>query len=332
MNIRISIAMTSYNGAKYLQQQIDSFLTQTRQPDELVICDDGSTDSTFEILEKFRQIAPFAVLVFRNEANLGHAKNFEKAISLCTGDIIFLSDQDDVWFETKVENMVNCFDRIGNTQIAIHDCDICDVEGRLSGGRLFENRTTKRGKESIHIHGCCTVVTREMVNICLPLPPLECGRYGHDDWLHLAGQYLNVRKVVDKSYQYYRRHELNATQSNIYIISDSTFLDRYKYYRKKLNEFTSDSKKHVKILRERLSSVMLLIERVNADRYHIENTRHNFYLTNLKVRERDLSARIKISTYRKTRRVYKACIMYLQGYYKTSSGWKSFIVDIMKKN
>lgn len=97
--------MATFNGAKYLQEQLDSFLWQTRLPDELVVCDDGSTDATPQILEAFRQQAPFAVRIYRNEANLGYIKNFEKALSLCMGDIIFLSDQDDVWFCDKVETM-----------------------------------------------------------------------------------------------------------------------------------------------------------------------------------------------------------------------------------
>lgn len=100
--MKISIAMATYNGAKYLQEQLDSFVTQTRQPDELVVCDDGSSDATVEILRHFAAGAPFAVEIHENEVNLSHAKNFEKALSLCGGDVIFFSDQDEVWFPEKV--------------------------------------------------------------------------------------------------------------------------------------------------------------------------------------------------------------------------------------
>src|SRR5215217_2190591 len=100
--MRISIAMATYNGAGYLQEQLESFLSQTRQPDELIVCDDGSGDATLDILERFRQSVPFAVQIHRNETRLGFTKNFEKALLKCSGDLVFLSDQDDVWFAPKV--------------------------------------------------------------------------------------------------------------------------------------------------------------------------------------------------------------------------------------
>ena len=99
--LTISIAMTTYNGEKYLQEQLDSFLGQNRLPDELVVCDDGSQDRTMAILESFSSRAPFPVRIYRNSAKLGYSKNFEKAGSLCTGDIIAFSDEDDVWDAQK---------------------------------------------------------------------------------------------------------------------------------------------------------------------------------------------------------------------------------------
>ncbi len=94
--LRISIAMCTYNGARFLPEQLASFAAQERLPDELVVCDDGSTDATMEILQDFAATALFEVRVERNPQNLGFVRNFEKTLSLCTGDIVFLSDQDDV--------------------------------------------------------------------------------------------------------------------------------------------------------------------------------------------------------------------------------------------
>ena len=95
--MRISIAMTTYNGSKYLNDQLKSFSQQDQAPDELIVCDDGSSDNTIKILEKFSLNAPFDVKIYQNESNLGFTKNFENALSKCTGDLIFLSDQDDIW-------------------------------------------------------------------------------------------------------------------------------------------------------------------------------------------------------------------------------------------
>ena len=101
--------MCTYNGANYLQEQLISIMTQTRLPDELVICDDGSTDMTLDILDKFSKNAPFEAKVYHNKKKLGPTKNFENAISLCKGDIIFLSDQDDVWLPHKVAKIEELF-------------------------------------------------------------------------------------------------------------------------------------------------------------------------------------------------------------------------------
>jgi len=92
----ISVALCTYNGELYLREQLESILKQTFPPDEIIICDDGSTDTTIKILEEFRRKSFIPVKVYYNKENLGVSKNFEKAISLCSGDIIFLSDQDDV--------------------------------------------------------------------------------------------------------------------------------------------------------------------------------------------------------------------------------------------
>lgn len=100
---KISIALCTYNGAKFLREQLESLARQTRQPDELIVSDDDSTDETIKIVEEFAGEVSFAVKINVNENRLGYIKNFEKAITLCTGDLIFLCDQDDVWHADKLE-------------------------------------------------------------------------------------------------------------------------------------------------------------------------------------------------------------------------------------
>ena len=98
----ISIALTTYNGEKFLKEQLDSILNQTYSDYELVVCDDCSTDSTRQILKEYEK-KDKRINVFLNNNNLGFKNNFEKAISLCTGEYIALSDQDDIWDEKKLE-------------------------------------------------------------------------------------------------------------------------------------------------------------------------------------------------------------------------------------
>ena len=107
---RISIAMCTYNGGRFLPEQLASIAAQQRLPDEMVVCDDGSTDTTLEILEKFSRTVPFTVRIVRNPVNLGSTKNFEQAISLCTGDLIALCDQDDVWLPEKLAIQAEFFE------------------------------------------------------------------------------------------------------------------------------------------------------------------------------------------------------------------------------
>lgn len=98
----LSIAMCNYNGAQYLQQQLNSISAQTRLPDELFICDNCSSDTTVEIIYGLSRKAPFPVRLYLNEVNLGTTRNFAKTIGLCEGDVIALSDQDDVWHQDKL--------------------------------------------------------------------------------------------------------------------------------------------------------------------------------------------------------------------------------------
>ena len=103
--MQISVAMCTYNGQKYLEEQLNSIAVQSLLPIELVICDDGSADDTAEIVRQFSSTAPFPVHFFKNERNLGSTKNFEKAVSLCVGELIALSDQDDVWVPEKLARL-----------------------------------------------------------------------------------------------------------------------------------------------------------------------------------------------------------------------------------
>src|SRR5262249_31567365 len=97
--------MCTYNGAEFLPAQWESILAQSRKPDEIVVCDDGSSDQTRALLEQFASGSAIPVTIQLNQTNLGSVKNFEQAIRLCTGDIIALSDQDDVWRSDKLQSI-----------------------------------------------------------------------------------------------------------------------------------------------------------------------------------------------------------------------------------
>lgn len=133
----ISVAMCTYNGERYLGEQLQSIAAQSLRPFELVVCDDGSTDSTVPTLESFGQRAPFDVRIIRNETNLGVTQNFEKAIKLCTGEFIALSDQDDVWLPDKLTRLSELLAQDSSLGGAFSNAELIGEDSQPSGKLLW---------------------------------------------------------------------------------------------------------------------------------------------------------------------------------------------------
>jgi glycosyltransferase involved in cell wall biosynthesis len=132
-----SVAMCTYNGARYVAEQLESIATQTRSPDEVVVCDDLSSDDTVRIVQQFAASAKFPVRLEVNSRNVGSTKNFEKAIRLCEGDLIALADQDDVWVPSKLEIIEKEFEVSPATGLVFSDAEIVDEYLRPLGVRLW---------------------------------------------------------------------------------------------------------------------------------------------------------------------------------------------------
>lgn len=109
MHLTVSVAMTTYKSKRFIEEQLESIWHQTRLPDQLVISDDVSPDDTFEVVKELVSKAPKHIkcVLNKNSQNLGHVKNFELAFSKCNGDIIFPCDADDIWKETKIEELTS---------------------------------------------------------------------------------------------------------------------------------------------------------------------------------------------------------------------------------
>jgi glycosyltransferase involved in cell wall biosynthesis len=137
--LRVSIAMCTCNGEKYLLQQIKSICNQTVLPFELVICDDKSTDKTLDLIRHLTTQAPFPVRIVTNPERLGSARNFEKAIRLCTGEIIALCDQDDVWYPEKLETLASMFSSDPALGGAFSDGDLTGPDGECLGVTLWQS-------------------------------------------------------------------------------------------------------------------------------------------------------------------------------------------------
>ena len=127
----IYVALCTYNGEHYIHEQLESVLNQTMPVDEIVVCDDGSSDNTLQIIESLNKNTQTDIRIYRNEKNLGPALNFQKAINLCLGDIVFLSDQDDIWYNNKVQVMVDWFKDNPAQCVAFSDADLIDDANNL---------------------------------------------------------------------------------------------------------------------------------------------------------------------------------------------------------
>lgn len=208
--MQISVAMATYNGSRYLREQLDSLAEQTRLPDELVVCDDRSTDDTLQVLERFARSAPFPVRVTRNARNLGYRANFTRALELCEGELIFMSDQDDVWKPRKIELVAAVFGSPRAPLVVVNNQLLTDEALHPSGVTTLDaiRRDGKRDHE--FVHGCCTAFRSSIKPLALQRPDIAA----HDDWVHLIGRLLDRRLVLSEVHQLYRRHGGVTTASS----------------------------------------------------------------------------------------------------------------------
>lgn len=139
--MKISIAMCTYNGTRFLEHQLNSIAAQELQPLELIICDDGSSDTTLQIIDAFCETVLFPVHVHRNSTNLGSTKNFQKAIELCRGDLIALCDQDDYWSPDKLNTMSSVLEENPNVAGVFSNAHLIDQDGQLVQGDLWQRGT-----------------------------------------------------------------------------------------------------------------------------------------------------------------------------------------------
>lgn len=315
-----SIAMATYNGADYIKQQLQSFAEQTLLPDELIVTDDGSTDATVDIIKDFARTVPFNVRVERNHENLGYAQNFSKAISLCSGDVIFLSDQDDVWLPEKLARILHEFSVRPEIQILINDAKIVDGELNGTGLTKFQQIQALGLSSSNNNTGCCSAFRGDFRNILLPIPEFFVG---HDHWLHLIADLLEVRFALPEPLQLYRRHEANASlgfRSSAKKLSSKDLFQAYSGGDSRA--YAEQALQKIDILRTRLQAVR---ERSGG----LSDRHFGVALTRLDAWERAARVRLQLLARQRIARLFPASAMYLRGQYSYFSGWRSLAKDLI---
>ena len=209
---KISIAMTTYNGEKYLKEQLDSLYSQTLLPDEIVVVDDCSTDSTSDILEEYHKSKGLIYII--NDTNLGVNKNFEKAIRLCKGEYIAICDQDDIWLTTKIERSINKLREIEKNNLpSLVTSEKIDID-KL--GEIIYRPKQKGDSDEYYIslfnhymQGCTMFMNRKLLEYILPLPDRKEIMY--DVFIGLTASMVGNKYNIGEPLMYYRRHENNVT-------------------------------------------------------------------------------------------------------------------------
>ncbi|MBG0792641.1 glycosyltransferase [Methylocystis sp. H62] len=319
--MKVSIAMATYNGASWLRDQLESFVGQDRPPDELIVCDDCSTDETFEILDKFRSRAKFKVVIYQNECNIGHLRNFMQALSYCRGDVIFLSDQDDKWYVNKISTLIKMFQRDKTCQVALNDAMYANSNGAELDLTVLEKIRSIHGHPNGHIAGACTAMTREFRDFIIPLDFRDIPQ--HDVYIHRWAAVLDCKRLTSEVLQIWRIHETNSSQNEMTRPQKISIFSWYLKFRKvdsradylnKVDQFTRMKQHlHSRILEFRgmdlLVSEKQVIDALDRRIVAFRNRASLFGMPYVK--------RLKL-----------IFVMATTGQYKLFYGWKSLLKDL----
>lgn len=214
MRVKVSVAMATYNGEKYIKEQIDSILVNLDKNDELIISDDGSTDNTINIIKSYNDERINLI----DGPHKGIKQNFANAISHTTGKYIFLSDQDDIWMNNKVEKIIEIFDK-KQAKLIVHDAIVFDsATNKVIYDSFFKHRNSGSGVikniiKNTYI-GCCMAFDRDLKKYILPIPDdIEM----HDQWIGILNdKYYDDTIFLNEKLIKYRRHNNNASELKHY--------------------------------------------------------------------------------------------------------------------
>ena len=221
--MKISVAMCTYNGTKYLKEQLESIFTQTLRPDEIVITDDCSSDDTAAVAEKLLSGSGISHKVIINEKNSGVRRSFGSCIRACSGDIIFTADQDDVWDKDKIRLFADEFEKDEKTVFVFSNGELVDAELKSLGSDVWTSLNLRRAGMCDHIPqekyrqlmmyywavpGTMMAFRRDFMEKAFPIP--EKGGWLHDSWLAINAPAFGNVVSIDKPLTLYRQHGKNT--------------------------------------------------------------------------------------------------------------------------
>ena len=237
---KISVALCTYNGERFLSEQLESFAEQTRLPDEIVIGDDGSNDRTVEIIENFAKAVSFPVRLKINEKNLGSTENFAQTIVRCRGNLIFLSDQDDVWLPEKIERIAAEFADSPKVGLVFSDAEIVDANlaslNRKLSNLTFSPQISRAVEEKSffeflllrnYVTGATMAFRAQFRDKFLPFP-LDIPEMIHDAWIAFVLVANADFRFLDETLIKYRQHD--GQQLGIFAKNEFENLSREEHY------------------------------------------------------------------------------------------------------
>lgn len=214
----ISVCIATYNGEKYIRQQLDSILLQTKTVDEIIISDDSSTDRTVDIIKSYNDSR---INLIENQSFNSPIFNLENAIKHSKGYYVFLADQDDIWNINKVEVMLK---HLQNYHLVISDCNIINDKNETIHPSAFKIYNSRKGLIKNIIKnsyiGCCIAFKKELLDYILPFPKRISM---HDLWIGLIAELFFSVYFCDEQLMLYRRHSKNNTPLTNFDNNNSLF-------------------------------------------------------------------------------------------------------------
>lgn len=315
--------MATYNGMAYIGEQLESLGCQARLPDELVICDEGSTDGSIALIERFAASAPFPIKFHINPERLGLARNFERAARMCSGDLIFFCDQDDVWLPEKLAVVEQLFAAQPAVQMVINDAKLTHADLTASGATQLGNILRTGWQRTRFVTGCCSAHRRDFHDLVFPIPD---GMPVHDLWVNGLANYLGCSIISDQVLQLYRRHGANESQ---WYLSDPEAPSQSSVLRAQVFK---DSRMG---WRQWVVYLTLFIERLEkrgdvATRFASNGDLEKVLLILRNERAR-LERRILLCGLPRWRRTVPVLRFQLAGGYRDASGWLSAAKDMVRR-
>lgn len=320
--MKASVVLAAFNGADFIGEQLESIAAQTVVPDELIVLDDRSTDSTPEVVESFIKDSPLKVFYSVNSSRLGCTRNFLKGIALASGDLIFLSDQDDYWLPNKIERFLCAAE--SNPESLVFTCDCFVTDRALNGKKTKLSIMRSCGfSESHFIAGSCSAIRKRYSDFMLP----GTGEIlSHDDFLVGLSILARKRYFIAEPLQYFRRHEGNVSDGIAKSPGGGNVLSKVAYFfRRFIDLSTLDMDAKIRSEQIKLNKAVLIAKSEpkmgNIRNSEIEDMKENIVF---------LENRKNILSKRRILRIIPILILLTSGFYNEKIGVFVAIKDCIR--